>query len=115
MEFVRIDVPICTNIKLDLAESYRIYANNNLLVERTMYWDTTSSYLNEILVVKKMPLITLRIENTLDNFANKNSFPNILTFPYIKLNQEPISTIPLRTKINKEKRFLFDNVIFIIV
>ena len=119
MSYILLEIPIKTGIELTVPEYYRIYTGQDLLVERTIHWDSKSYYVNEKLVIKTSPVILLRIESTSKNInlnaVSNQDVPKIIDIPYIKLNENLIYPKILREIVNKSKIFSLVNILYITV
>lgn len=121
MDFVSIELPIITNYKLEIPESYRIYANNDLLVERSTHWDTEYYYVNEKIAIAKVDNLELNIVHTLYNklkTATAVTFTDkqlLFNFKWIKINDEVLTPEVITAYINPLIDFSFSNKIKITV
>lgn len=91
MDYLYIELPIKTKLKLLKPETYRLFINNNLIIERNMYWDTDNNFVLEKIVLK--PLINIDITLTSTNNNNFKIHQNYLDLTEITVGN-------LTTKIN---------------
>lgn len=118
MDFVHIELPIHTAADLKEPEIYRIYAGSDLLVERSTHWDYNNYFVNEQIVVKKVPTILIRIESTCKNYELAlvdTPIPRIIDIPYVKLNQNTIYPKIIRSTMGRNKFFSLVNIIYLTV
>lgn len=119
MSLIQLEIPIKNGIEFTVPESYRIYIGQDLLVERTTHWDTNFYYVNERIVIKKVPVILIRIENTAKNIdlntIDKQSIPKILDLPYISMDGKVIYPRIIREITAKTKLFSLVNILYIVV
>jgi hypothetical protein len=121
MDFVSIELTIINNYKLEIPESYRIYANNDLLVERTTHWDTEYYIVNEKIAVAKVDNLELNIVHTLFNKLKKSREVNFndielpFNFQWIKINDVIVTPEVISAYVNPMLDFGFSNKIKITV
>lgn len=118
MDFVHIELPIYTAADLKEPETYRIYAGADLLVERSTHWDYNHYFVNEQIVVKKIPTILIQIESTCKNYEIAlldTQIPSVINIPYLKLNQNTIYPKIIRSIKGRNKLFSLVNIIYLTV
>lgn len=118
MDFVHIELPIHTAADLKEPETYRIYAGSDLLVERSTHWDYNHYFVNEQIVVKKVPTILIQIESTCNNYELAlldTQIPSVINIPYLKLNQNTIYPKIIRSIKGRNKLFSLVNIIYLTV
>lgn len=70
MNIIKLQIPIETNVKTN--GMYRIYANKELLVERSIYWNSLKEYVQELIVLNNVANLDIEIHNTNDFLIKLN-------------------------------------------